>query len=252
MEESDVCNIYYFGPEEPCLKKKYNAEIHWMPLIRVLPINESVKKVLSVIGECDSVVFTSPRGVRVIKELSLEQRLLTSLRNAINKRVIAVIGESTSKALEKEFGIKPHYIPDEWNSYGLGNLLCRIQPKCALLLRAKQSSNILERKLRKCNVLHRKISIYDNIPVTGIIIPKIPVGSPIILSSSMIADAFTKKYGCPDENPVVVLGRITQDVIRKICSGITVYMPKQSLLENAVELAVNICWNNRRNVSKKL
>ncbi|MEB3756010.1 MAG: uroporphyrinogen-III synthase [Desulfurococcales archaeon] len=244
MEKSGACEVFYFGPENPSLKKQYNIDIQWVPLIHVLPIDKSVKEILSILRECDCLVFTSPRGVRILKELSLEQGLLADLRHAISKRIIAVIGGSTGKALEEEFNIKHYHKPDEWDSYGLGSLLCGIQPKCALLFRAKQSSNILEGKLKECDVSYRKIGLYDILYTTITRIPKIPEGSPIILSSSMIANAFIRKHGCPKNNPVIVLGRMTQNMIKKLCSDICVYVAKPSLLENAIKIAESICSNN--------
>jgi len=245
LEKSGACEVFYFGPENPSSRKQYNIKIRWIPLIRILPIDKSVKKILSILGECDCLVFTSPRGVRILKELSLEQRLLADLRDAIGKRIIAVIGGSTGKALEEEFNIRHYYIPDEWDSYGLGSLLCEIQPKCALLLRARQSSSILERALRECNVSYRKIWVYNIFQLTRTSIPQIPEGSPIILSSSMIANAFIEMQGCPKKNPVIVLGRMTQNTIRKVCSDVSIYVTNHALLENAVRLAESICYNSR-------
>jgi len=245
LEKSGVCEVFYFGPEIPSLKKRYDIGIQWVPLIRILPIDKSVKEILGILGDCDCVVFTSPRGVRILKELSLEQGLLNALKSNISKRIIAVIGGSTGKALEEEFNIKYYYKPDEWDSYGLGSLLCGIRPKCTLLLRAKQSSNILERKLKECNVSYRKIGLYDILHTTITSMPKIPEGTPIILSSSMIAGAFIRKYGCPKNNPVIILGRMTQNSIKKLCSDISVYLAKPSLLEKAIKLAESICRNNK-------
>ncbi|MCE4614153.1 MAG: uroporphyrinogen-III synthase [Desulfurococcales archaeon] len=251
MANYNACKLFYFGPEEPDLQENADINLQWIPLVHISPIENSGKEILDAIEKCDYIIFTSPRGVRITKELFYKQGLLSSILNSLSEKSIIVIGGSTGKAVENEFYIKPCCLPIEWDSWGLGDLLCEIHPRCSLLLRARQASSILEEKLKDCNIHYRKVALYDVIPmnkVRGIVIPK---GSPIILSSSLIARIFIEYYGCPNDSPLIALGRTTLKTINNMCSSVTVYIPSRPLLEEAIILARNIACNAREKIKDK-
>jgi uroporphyrinogen-III synthase len=251
LEKSSACKIFYFGPEKPDLPSEYITYLKWVPLVKIVPIENSLDQILDISDKCDSIVFTSPRGVKILKELSIVKERIDEIRNLLRRMLIIPIGGSTNDSLRNEFNVDSCCIPEEWDSFGLGELLCTVKPNCVLLPRARQASRVLIDKLSQCRVDYRVINLYDIEARQNPMEKDIPPRCPLILSSSLIARTFIGLFGCPENNPVIVLGRMTLETLRENCDGISVFMTAKPLLINAIRLALEIgcCNYGKRKIS---
>jgi len=236
MTGSSVCKVYYFGPQNPAELGVAAENISWIPILEIKPLTSKLEKILEGINECDTIVFTSPRGPRILLETAKPKSGIAELLR--EKRIVA-IGGKTSNAIREYLGAEPCCTPDVWDSDGLGDLLCMIRPRCALLLRAKQASPILTEKLGGCGVNYRSVSLYELIPKPQLLSRMKFDDCPMIISSSLIARTIINAIGCPGNRVIVALGRTTFNTIREMCGDSTnMILPDKPDLKKAVELAL--------------
>jgi uroporphyrinogen-III synthase len=237
MAGSNACKVYYFGPQNPVELGVNSKNIIWIPLLEIKPLKENLTKISEYATECDTIVFTSPRGPRILREMAESAgEIITEIIKS--KRIIS-IGEKTSRSIRKVFGVEPCCIPSIWDSLGLGELLCKIRPECALLLRARQATSILTEELDKCKIDYRNVELYDLIPRQDSLIELESSIYPMILSSSLIARTIIERIGCPWNRAIIALGRTTLNTIREMCgNSIEVLVPEKPDLETAVKLAL--------------
>ena len=124
------------------------------PVLKPVCISE-----LPDLSQYEMIVLTSPTGA----ELFLEQmrRFRIDCRSLYGIQ-IAVIGRSTAAKLESA-GINPDLIPNKADSESLAKLIAQKITGKALLLRAKNGSNILPQKLREGNVSFEDFPLYETV-----------------------------------------------------------------------------------------
>ena len=236
MAGSSACKVYYFGPQNPVELGVVAENISWIPILEIKPLKNNLEKIIEGLTKCDTVVFTSPRGPRILSEIARSESGIIEL--LAGKKIVA-IGEKTSNAIREYLGVESCCLPDVWDSVGLGDLLCTIKPRCALLLRAKQASPILAGKLEGCGVNYRSICLYELIPKPQALSVIELDDYPLIISSSLIARTIINAIGCPRNRVLVALGRTTFNTIREMCGDhATVILPDKPDLEKAVEIAL--------------
>lgn len=237
MAGSSACKVYYFGPQNPVELGVAAENISWIPILEIKPLKENLEKILEGIIECDTIVFTSPRGPGILGEIARPKSGIVELLK--RKRIVA-IGGKTSNAIREYLGAEPCCMPDVWDSAGLGDLLCTIRPRCALLLRARQASHVLPEKLEGCGVNYRSVSLYELMPKPQLLSGMKFNDYPMIISSSLIARTIINTIGCPGNRVLVALGRTTFNTIRELCGDSSnVMLPDKPDLKKAVELALN-------------
>lgn len=162
-----VTGTAHFAGRMSSVLREMGAEVWDMSFMEIVPS----EAVLPELGGYGWLVFTSPNGVRVfLDKMRRERRDLRTLSD----QKIAVIGPGTALALS-EVGIYADYMPEIYDAahlaWGLADTLtagrarggydgteeCRV----ALLLRAKQGSDILPHTFRKRGIPYAEHPLYE-------------------------------------------------------------------------------------------
>ena len=162
-----VTGTAHFAGRMSSVLREMGAELWDMSFMEIVPS----EAVLPEFGGYGWLVFTSPNGVRVfLDKMRRERRDLRTLSD----QKIAVIGPGTALALS-EVGIYADYMPEIYDAahlaWGLADTLtagraqggydgteeCRV----ALLLRAKQGSDILPHTFRKRGIPYAEHPLYE-------------------------------------------------------------------------------------------
>lgn len=162
-----VTGTAHFAGRMSSVLREMGAEVWDMSFMEIVPS----EAVLPEFGGYGWLVFTSPNGVRVfLDKMRRERRDLRTLSD----QKIAVIGPGTALALS-EVGIYADYMPEIYDAahlaWGLADMLtagraqggydgmeeCRV----ALLLRAKQGSDILPHTFRKRGIPYAEHPLYE-------------------------------------------------------------------------------------------
>lgn len=193
MQTRESCKIIFLGPDPPKVEPMPNVTIIWMPLIHIRPIDKCSLQVLKLLEKCDIIVFTSPRGPRILAEDAKKSRVYNMLARLMTSRLIAVIGPTTAKSLAESLGVEPSLIPRRYSSRDLAVLLASLSPNCILLARSMQATKELTQLLKDHNICFEEVHLYSEeidhnnaMKVLNIVDEE----SIVVLSSPLIASVF--------------------------------------------------------------
>ncbi len=111
------CKVLLAGPDPPPSRLGPCTTI-WIPLIETHTVKRSSLILLNIIDQYDTVLITSPRTPRHLKEDAEEHNKIKELKEALMDKNIWSIGPRTKESLEKHLGLKSN-IPREYNTIAL-------------------------------------------------------------------------------------------------------------------------------------
>lgn len=160
------CRLLFMGPDAP--RAGGGFEPVWIPLISVEPVWGSSARLLSSLGEGSVIVFTSPRGPRLLAMDAIASRAYDRVAEAIRGSTVAVVGPSTLQAVRTYLGepartIMPRVYTVRW----LAEELARLRPRRAISLRASNSSPALGEVLGREGIPLSEVVVYRNEPLHG-------------------------------------------------------------------------------------
>ncbi len=244
----ESCTILSLGPDPPPLHLVAGkASIAWAPIIRVEPVPQCSTRLLGFLSICDWVVFTSPRGPRLLYMDAVGRGVEEELRKALARRRVAVVGPSTASSLEEFFGIEPSLVPREYSGAALGEELVAHRPRCVVLARSRRGVKDLPRVLARNRIPFQEIPVYDEKPNIKAIpfLPELASRAKVVLLTSPFIAELYCKYIEPAAKPqpvVVSIGPSTLSVAVKKCSGrVLEELPPEYTYREAISLALRTC-----------
>lgn len=224
----ESCHVLNLGIKPLNLKAKAIREM-WLPIIKIRPIEGSSLNVLNHMRNCDTLVFTSPRGPEILYGDLKRSNLLNEFMNALNERKVLAIGPSTRESLKKSFNIDNVLIPSRFTSKDLALFILKLVPplSCVLLIRSLRGSNELPEVLSRSNIRYKEVFIYDeiinseNLSYLNDYIKSIKSHERliIVLTSSLIAKTFcsNSRDFVKSNHTIVCIGPKTFRVTSKEC-----------------------------------
>lgn len=137
------------------------AEVLWIPIIELKPVEGSSVRALKALKLCDKVMFTSPRALKVLLEDASNHGLEESIVNALKNSYIAVNGPKTAECIERILSKKPDHIASKPYSKTLAEELVSIGVDCIVSLRSSEAVRDAEEILRGRGVKLYNIPIYE-------------------------------------------------------------------------------------------
>lgn len=155
-----VTGTRYFAQEMETELKPLGAETVAVSLIESCPLwGDIQKQALEQLGSYQWLVFTSSNGVDIFFEAM--RRVGKDLRSLMHMK-FAVIGRKTAAALEKH-GFYCDFVPSSFSGADLAAEWIPTLEKSArvLLMRAKEGSPVLSRKLKEAGIDFQDIPLYE-------------------------------------------------------------------------------------------
>ncbi|WP_281744422.1 uroporphyrinogen-III C-methyltransferase [Thermanaerovibrio acidaminovorans] len=188
-----VCRPMPEGYQTARRLEALGADAFTLPLLEVRP-TASREELLASLEGADTVVFTSPRGPKVFRDLVMDLRLLRC-------RTVA-IGEGTRRSLE-EMGIGVDLMPERADSRSLAELLvsCVRPGERILFLRNRRCSPLPVEAVRRAGALALELPIYEmvprGLPWRELILEHWQDTRPhaVVFGSAALAEAFADEFG---------------------------------------------------------
>ncbi|AFZ70874.1 uroporphyrinogen-III synthase [Caldisphaera lagunensis DSM 15908] len=232
--------ILYFGPDYP-KHIEDKVDILFVPIIDIIPINGSSKIFYEKLKKCDWIVFTSPRGPRILVDDAKDNNILDSIINEIQSKKLGVVGPETAKSVKKYLYKDVDLMPKSYTGKELANELIKIRTDCIILARSSQGVKDINEILEKNNKKFIEVSIYDEIvnserlsQVNNYLHENKNIDY-IILSSPLIAKAFCDYIRYTNIN-VIAIGPSTLKEVKDRCPFLNVIVPNEYTLNSAIEL----------------
>ncbi|WP_292321009.1 uroporphyrinogen-III synthase [Caldisphaera sp.] len=238
--------VLYLGPEYPEHIQKdleNKVQIVFLPILDIIPINKSSIDFLNNIDKCDWIVFTSPRGPKILANDAKINKVFDLIVGKINNKKLAAVGSETAKSIEIYLGRKPDLIPKSYTGKELGIELSKINSRCVLLARSKQGLKDINEILKEKSINFVEINLYEerlndkNLLSINEFLIKNDVQY-VLLSSPLIAEAFCN-YIKKDDIKIVSIGPSTYSVLKEKCPKYIVLIPQKYTLSSAIELIKN-------------
>lgn len=221
----DKVFVYSVGTKE--FTKKVDSKIRQaggkcasLPVISLektaqAPLLEKIKK----LNEYDAIVFTGRNSIKIFMDALLQSE--KDLRN-LSSTKIATIGSATADYLKEEYHIIADYVPDEYNSIALANLLVdkykNVNAKL-FIPRAQKGSDELTDILSKAQISFDEIKIYDTVTNRNV---KVEIEANegyknyILFGSAASVEAFFDNGGVITKDiTVLCLGIFTANALKK-------------------------------------
>ncbi len=150
------------------LLENLGAKTTQLPTLRTTPIenNGKIDKILDGIDRFDWATFVSKNAVEY---LALRLDTKHKDKRPMDRLLIAAIGPSTAKAVERLFGRKPDLQPDSFTAEEVAEEFSRrdIKPKRVLHPRSKIGKDSLPEKLREIGADVEEVPVYDTLVEKG-------------------------------------------------------------------------------------
>ncbi|BEP17723.1 hypothetical protein PYJP_10750 [Pyrofollis japonicus] len=169
------------------------AIVATIPVLRVVPSEESITKIAALLDKCDWLVLTSPRAPAMLKPI------LGKLRSVVKSGLrIAVVGPKTAQKLREELGLEAVLQPREYMGKVLAGELVRLKPRCVLLARSEKANPELARILKENNIQFIEVPLYTVEPIDDACEAAARIADLfdyVVFTSPSVVDAFMAKYG---------------------------------------------------------
>lgn len=238
--------VLYLGPEYPKhIKEKLenNVEIVFLPILNIIPINKSSMDFLNNVDSCDWIVFTSPRGPKILADDAKNNRVFDLIIEKINNKKLAAVGSETAKSIEINLGKKPDLLPKNYTGKELGVELVKINSKCVLLARSRQGLKDINEVLKEKGINFIEVNLYEesinyeNLLNINEFLTKNNIQY-VLLSSPLIAKAFCN-YIKQNDITIISIGPSTYNILKEMCSKFNVLIPQKYTLSSAIDLINN-------------
>ncbi len=256
----DKCLVLYFGLSRPPRKPYEFIDILWRPVVAVRYNPRIALMVLKEAMHVDSIVFTSPRGVRALYWSSLIHNVYGGVRSLLHRKIIGAVGESTTSLLERLFGIDRENIvvPERFTGRDLAKALAERGVSSVLGCRASVVDPGLEKVLTSMGVKYKQLIAYTVwaskeklVKTIGEAFEKDYIKVFVLLSSKLISERFLEAYeGISSGRKqvlVVPIGPTTADYLalqglKPIC------IPEEYTLAGAIDCIATWCIIGERNI----
>lgn len=209
------CRVAVFSPDDRIkLVLENDAEIIWIPLIDIEPVEKCSKKVIEVLKKCSLAVLVSPRAIEILIKDAVKWGIVDKFLDLLRKSTIAVIGESTFNSISKLTGIKPQIISPAPYTRQLFEHLINKGIKCAVYIKSQSDAVNLKDMRRNIDinyvVIYRYRVLYENIEKIKTIVKQRKIDI-ILLTSYTIAKLFYEYIGSsiPREITIIAMGKTT-------------------------------------------
>lgn len=221
------------------------ARVDYVQRLEVVDLSNSSDFVnaITCIGKYNVIVLTSVNGVHILMRRLAE--LCIDIRTFANIR-FAVIGSGTSQAL-KNYGIIADYVPFEYTSRALGNLLakCLSGSDNILILRAENGSSELTEILESRGLNFNEIKIYGVKPIEFSIRNKYIENDYLVFGSSSGVDAFfSKGFKVSENTKIICIGSTTAGTLEKF-AGSNYLISRTSDVNGIVEKIISEVENEK-------
>ena len=187
-----------------------------IPVIDIEPVPETIEEMRRLLPDCDWLVVTSPRAVKIMAPIL---DLIDRLRREKRLR-IAAVGPKTRWSLQ-EAGLDADLVPREYRGAALAVELASQGPRCVLLARSEKAVPELPRILEAEGVrvvekpLYRVVELDDMAEAAASIADRFDY---VVFTSPSIARAFTRHYSRPDKPGFapVAIGPTTAAELRRL------------------------------------
>ncbi|MDD7428448.1 MAG: uroporphyrinogen-III C-methyltransferase [Oscillospiraceae bacterium] len=187
-----------------------------LPVVKIAEYEDNARfdSALDNISDYGYIVLTSANGADIfldrMKRLGIDLRSLWGIK-------LAVVGRPTGEHL-KSAGLIPDLIPETYTVEALGRLLAEnvMSGEKALILRAEQGSEILNKNLDEYGISYDDIKIYDTAPCgADRAVKHITTDFLTFASGSGVKAFFKAGYTLSDSTKIVCIGNITADELLK-------------------------------------
>ena len=206
------CTVLLAGPDPPPSKLGPCITI-WVPLIETHTVKRSSLILLNIINQYDTVLFTSPRTPRHLKEDAETHNKIRELKEALTSKNIWSIGPRTKKSLEKHLGLNSN-TPKEYNTIALAYELRNRGVKNVLALRrpgaGPELADIITRwaTYTELHIYRVKLDEFWQYKVAGIHVDYVAV------TSRQIGD-YVAKMNWTSKPAIVSIGSLTTKRLEK-------------------------------------
>lgn len=140
--------------------RAYGAKVIECPCIKTEPINIDMNLLYENIKEYDTIVFTSPKGVKTVFDFIVTKGYDARI---LGGKKVGAIGSATAREL-KGYGIIADYVPESFYGKSLGRLLKeKSSGKKILLLRAQTGGKDIIDELESANIEYKDMAVYKTL-----------------------------------------------------------------------------------------
>ncbi|MCE4609590.1 MAG: uroporphyrinogen-III synthase [Desulfurococcales archaeon] len=206
------CTVLLAGPDPPPSKLGPCTTI-WVPLIETHTVKRASLILLNIIDQYDTVLFTSPRTPRHLKEDAVTYNIVRKLKEALMDKNIWSIGPRTKESLEKHLGLKSN-IPKEYNTIALAYELKSEGVENVLALRrpgtGPELADIITRSATYTELHVYRVEVDERwqLKVAGIQVDYVAV------TSRQIAD-YVAKTSWTSKPAIISIGSLTTKRLKK-------------------------------------
>ncbi len=235
--------ILYLGPEYP-KHIEDKVDILFIPILDIIPIKNSSKIFYEKLVQCDWVVFTSPRGPKILADDAKNNNIYGQIIKEIQNKKVASVGPETAKSIKKYLNKDVDLIPKKFTGKDLANELIKVKSNCIVLARSSQGVKEINEILDKNNKKFFEINIYeerindDKLSEINNYLNANKNINYVVLTSPLIAKAFCIYINIKNIN-IIAIGPSTLKALKDNCPYLDVLVPDEYTLDSVVKLIYN-------------
>jgi uroporphyrinogen-III synthase len=209
------------------------AEVIHIPMLDIVPIQESIKKINSAfLSDIEYVIFTSQNAVAVFKEALFSNGLDV---RALSKKTIVSIGKKTEEALAS-IGLVSDWCPETSLSVAIADLFeDTILSEKVLIPCAKKANPALSKRLKEKGYDVSVLTLYDtHIPThfSG----HIHSGDHVFFTSpSTVEHLIQSKVWSEQDIVAHSIGSVTTKALQKSGKNMPIFEAKTASIEAMIE-----------------
>lgn len=242
-----VCRAALFSPDERVKHELEDvAEILWIPLIELEPIEGCSRRVVEALERCSLAVVVSPRTIEIVARDAARLGIMDRVSDVLRRSTVAVIGEHTYRSIVRFAGVKPQIVSPAPYTRELFKYIVDRGFKCAVYLKAQSSAVDLTSMNGLISVeevvVYRYREVHENAERVRMVLSRGGVDA-VVLTSYTIAKLFSSYIEASMLRgvAVVAIGRTTASGISRGVYELSRVLIGSGTIDSVKRIVESVC-----------